>query len=204
MFNYSVLVTLLIWFSSSEEAKAEGVKHSTSSYINGQSKLPPKYDDWCRKYCSSHYECYNKFQHDYVDLQAKIQISSMGTPGVHLFQGQAFEKSITRQTFETQFIFDISHAVNITPCKVYITDVFPDDGTHSSGYASSPWNVDNVVVSFQLFNTSTYSIKELTKQAQDPMSLLYRGQVCVHMRTMKVFLCHLSHVIILIVYMMLL
>lgn len=182
IFNFWAFTILILTSISSIYSKNTEEKDLTSSHIplDGQSIFPPTYDDWCRKYCSSQNECYNKFQLDYIDLQVTIKNPTLDEPGTHLFHGKFHGKSITRQTFDTQFIFDISSAVNITPCKVYIIDVLVlKDGIHTSKFSSSTWDNENILVSFQLFNISTTIIKELTKQAQNAESVLYSGKVCV-------------------------
>jgi hypothetical protein len=123
----------------------------------------------------SYSSCNDIFHNDYIDLQAKLELpKSYEESGNHLFlDGKTYGDTITRQTFDTQFIFDIASAMNTTSCKVYVIDVLSET-RHTS-------KINKVVVVFRLFNTSSYDIKELTKQGYDSSSFLRQGKVRLHL-----------------------
>jgi hypothetical protein len=102
----------------------------------------------------------------------KTRYSALDGPGQHLFQKKKVGNTIARETFDTQFIIDISNALDISPCKLYVKEVAEEDD--SDGIS---WDVGHVFISFQLFNTSFDKVQELTRQSQDKLSTLYKGEV---------------------------
>ena len=138
--------------------------------------MPRGHDDWCRQYCHSNEQCTNMFKGDHLDLKVKARYSILDGPGEHLFTGKLFGNTISRQSFETQFVLDISFALDISPCKVYVTDFTAEED--SDGIA---WDTDNVHISFRLFNTTIGHVKELTRQVQEIKSAIYEGRVSIYL-----------------------
>ena len=87
-------------------------------------------------------------------------------PGNNLVSGEYFGNTVSRQTFETQFILDVAAALDASPCHFYIISVLPDD-----------WDSESVVVAFRLFPIRVDYVSSLTKQLQEPASALYDGVV---------------------------
>ena len=134
--------------------------------------IPPYHDKWCENVCNSQSSCSGVFHNDTLALQIRTRHSVLDGPGQHLFQNKVFGDTIARQNFDTQFILDISKTLDVSPCKVYVKDAVAEEDP-----LGLSWDVDHVLVSFQLFDTSIDKIKDLTKQSQDKLSLLYQGKV---------------------------
>lgn len=84
---------------------------------------------------------------------------------------------ISRQTFDTQFVMDISRAVNVTRQRLFVTDV-------NSGQLHYTWEARNVIVVLQVLpplvasdRPSVDALRDLTQQAQVPGSALLTGLV---------------------------
>lgn len=131
---------------------------------------PYFYDDWCEANCSSLVECNDQHGQNHVDLRIRVSFPIGDGPGRHLVLGKYFGNTINRQSFETQFIFDIAAALETSPCRVYVLDVIPE-GT------GAYWDSDNVFVTFRLFPLDADAVASLTKQIQQPDSPFYEGKV---------------------------
>jgi len=139
------------------------------NYLN----IPLYHDKWCKDVCNSQSSCSDVFHNDTLDLRIRTRHSILDGPGQHLlFQKKVFGDTIARQNFDTQFILDMSNTLDVSPCKVYIKDVLAEEDP-----LGLSWDVDHVLISFQLFNISIDKIKDLTRQSQDKLSLLYKGKV---------------------------
>jgi len=137
-------------------------------YLNA----PPDHDEWCKDVCNSRTSCSRIFHNDTLDLRVKTRFSALDGPGQHLFPNNMFGNTIARETFDTQFVMDISNALDISPCKVYVTEVVSEQDP-----LGLSWDMDHVFVSFQFFNTSIDNVQELTRQSQNKSSKLYEGEV---------------------------
>ncbi len=138
--------------------------------------IPNGRDEWCRRFCENIFACESIFGNDHVDLLLKTKYSMFDGPGEHLFHGRLFGNTVTRQSFDTQFVLDVSYALQISPCKIYVKEVFPEQQTGMES-GSSRWDVDNVLISFRFYNTTTDHLKELTRQVQEDDSDIYQGRV---------------------------
>ena len=132
--------------------------------------LPDGYDDWCKQNCRSFQECSNRYDDDFIDLRLKVNFSIDDGPGEHLISGMFMGDTISRQSFETQFIFDISRALDISPCRIYMLNIEPGD-THFS------WESGSLLLSFRLFPADISKVRELTLQIQHSNSNFYKGKV---------------------------
>ena len=134
-----------------------------------------------------------RVMHDqsYADLAVKIDYSRLDGPGQHLLHGIFLGDTISRQTFDTQFLLDISRSVNVSTDRIYVLNV-------TAGKIHYEWEVTNVIVAFRILeplNQTCYSmekcepgsgpgqravvaaVQDLTNQAQTPSSKLYGGNV---------------------------
>lgn len=128
----------------------------------------PQHDQWCKDNCFDILTCQQRFQKNYIDLQIQTRHSIRDGPGQHLmYDGAFFGKTISRQSFDTQFVIDISETtLGISPCKVHILDVL-----------SIRDDFEQVVVIFRLYDVLQDEIHELTRQIQNRTSLFYTGKV---------------------------
>lgn len=126
------------------------------------------YDEWCA-HCSSLEQCNSTFGQDHVDLRLRIVYPIDAGPGQHLMD-KYFGNTIARQTFETQFILDIAASLDTSPCRLYVLNVYPEG-------RSSYWDSESVFVTFRLFPSDPDAVATLTRQTQEPGSVLYDGQV---------------------------
>lgn len=131
---------------------------------------PNYHDEWCESNCSSLAECDEKYGQDHVDLQIQVRFPIDDGPGRHLVFGKYFGNTINRQTFETQFIFDIATSLDTSPCRIYVIAVFPN---RNDAY----WDSENVFVKFRLFPLDADAVTSLTKQIQVPDSRMYQGKI---------------------------
>jgi hypothetical protein len=139
---------------------------------------PSPYDEWCRVNCDSSVSCYEKFGDNFIDLRVRNDFSISEDT---LLNGLFLGDTISKQSFETQFIFDISRALLISPCRLYVIDAtLEGDGLSL--------NQDCIFVTFRLFPVDHDLILDLTKQVQDHTSKIYDGHVGVHiMKTQTSF-----------------
>lgn len=171
------LYSLLLFFSRWQDAESNltSIENNKGNIIDIQ--LPLGRDDWCQKQCQSLAACEKLYGYDHFDVRLKAQYSLLDGPaGQHLFRGKLFGGTVTSQTFQTQFIFDVSSALQISPCKVYVIDVSPEEQTGEEE-DTLWWDVNNVFISFKIFNTTIDPLKTLTKQVQEAESEIYVGQV---------------------------
>ena len=131
---------------------------------------PNYYDEWCQNNCSSLAECDEKYGQNHVDLQIRVQFPIDDGPGRHLVFDKYFGNTINRQSFETQFIFDIATSLETSPCRIYVIAVFPEG-------SDSYWDSENVFIKFRLFPLDTDAVASLTKQIQVSASQLYQGKI---------------------------
>ncbi len=121
----------------------------------------------------------------YANLTLKINRPYQAGPGDYLVKDPVAPENelfagntINRQTFDTQFILDLSFAIGIDPNRVYVIHV-------SKGTVHYSWESANVIVNFvflernELTNGETLlkAIAELTNQIQNKASKLYLGNV---------------------------
>jgi hypothetical protein len=86
-------------------------------------------------------------------------------PGRHLMHQKYFGNTISRQSFETQFVLDVSSALETSPCRLHITGVSPEE---SEQY----WDSESVFITFRLFPVDSTLISALTKLIQESNSAL--------------------------------
>ena len=118
----------------------------------------------------------------YANLTVRIRRPFAEGPGEDLVK-DPFDTSIplyvgltiNRQTFDSQFILDMSYAIGIDVDRVYVVQVTPGD-VHFT------WESSSVIVNFIFLernntqsNTLLEAIAELTNQIQIPDSRLYLG-----------------------------
>ena len=141
---------------------------SSENSVDGRVKGKPiPYDDWCQVNCDSLTSCKNKFGHNFIDLEVRNDFSISEET---LLNGIFLGDTISKQSFETQFIFDISRALSISPCRLYVIDAtFEEEGLSL--------NQDYIFVTFRLFPVDHDLILDLTKQVQDHTSKVYDGHV---------------------------
>ena len=128
--------------------------------------------DFCSGQCASLSSCNELFDNNFVDLRLRVEDFPIDDgPGGSLVFGKNFGTNVSRQTFETQFILDIAAALDdASPCHFYILDVFPEGD-------DKYWDSQNVYVTFRMFPIHLHFVSSLTKQLQQPQSVLYDGLV---------------------------
>ncbi len=119
----------------------------------------------------------------YANLTVKINRPFQAGPGDYLVKDPFHPESdlyagntINRQTFDTQFILDLSYAIGIDSSRVYVLNV-------AKGAVHFSWESENVIVNFiflernQLTQGATLlnAIAELTNQIQTNNSRLFVG-----------------------------
>ena len=150
--------------------------HSSSSQRNMNEQqhsyrepfILSQYDQWCKSNCFSIESCDETFQDDFVDLQVQTNHSILDGPGHHLIYDSTYlGLTISKQTFETQFVMDISEtSLGISPCKVYMLDMESVGGDHK-----------NLLIKFRIYEVVHDEIFSLTRQVQNHSSLYYSGRV---------------------------
>jgi len=136
---------------------------------NAITTTPPFSDTWCEQNCNSLSSCNELFQTNSVDLRLRVRFP-IDNVGSHLIKDKHLGTTISRQSFDTQFILDVANATNTSPCRLYVQDVFPE-GTDNY------WDSENVFISFRLFPADASFVAQLTRQIQQPNSALYDGHV---------------------------
>ena len=133
-------------------------------------------DSWCQDHCSSLEDCSNKYQDDYIDLQLKIlQLSSTNDQGdssigANLIYGAYFGETVAFQTFQTQFVFDVAQALDVSVCRIYVLDI--------TILNNGDYTIDkSIIITFRLYPVSINDVQSLTHMVQRPTSLLYQGKV---------------------------
>jgi hypothetical protein len=113
----------------------------------------------------------------YADFQTVIDRSLYEGPGEFLFTDVYLGKTISRQSFRTQFVLDLQYSLGVNTSRVHVLNLTAG-GVHWSWYAST------VIVSFRLFERAVLSeaslldvVRNYTAQIQDPHSKLYDGNV---------------------------
>ena len=175
MTNYLVqnLTTIILLLTSrisgftDNERFELGVKHSANYDRRGNIIGP---DSFCQDTCWSLEHCNQLFPSNKIDLQMKIDYSKWNGPGQHLVFGVNLGDTIARQSFDTQFVLDLSTTLNVSNCQLYVTDVVPGSTHHSH-------KSNNVIVKFRFFPANSERVMELTRQVTDPDSDLYNGFV---------------------------
>ena len=97
----------------------------------------------------------------WVDVAVKIQMSSLGGPGIELLDGLAMGKTIALETFVTQFILDMSSATEVAAERLFVLNVTDGDVHHS-------WRWGSTIVKFRALNGTTGptiddAVKDLTR-----------------------------------------
>jgi hypothetical protein len=100
----------------------------SSSSTTGVTTTPPYIDAWCEEWCSSWDDCNEIFGSNYVDLRLRVRFTLDDGPGRHLMHHKYFGNTISRQSFETQFVLDVSSALETSPCRLHITSVSAEGG----------------------------------------------------------------------------
>lgn len=122
----------------------------------------------------------------YANLTLIINRPFQEGPGEHLVTDPVrpdnplfVGNTINRQTFDTQFVLDMSFAIGIDVERIYVMQV-------SKGEVHFSWESTNVIVNFVFLErkkpnelTLLEAIAELTNQIQRSDSKLYRGNVTV-------------------------
>ena len=145
---------------------ARDISFQKSSFVTGINI--PQHDQWCGDNCFNVETCNERFQSDYIDLQIRTRHSIKDGPGQHLIYNGRFQgTTIARQSFETQFVKDISETtLGISPCKVHILDI-----------SSVGRDFNSVLIIFRLYEIVHDEIHDLTRQIQNHKSLFYSGKV---------------------------
>jgi hypothetical protein len=135
-------------------------------------------DSWCTQQCDSHSTCLERFGHNYVDLQLQLRFNQtiLQRYGQTLEYGIYLGETISQQSFETQFIVDISSALKHSPCRMYVIQIEPlyhdEDKKEENVYTL-------LLVSFRWISVDIEAIRILTRLVQEPESSIYQGQVCI-------------------------
>ena len=157
---------------------------------------PEKYDDWCKKYCSSNKQCNELFREDYIDLRIRLMMindenkNEFNDDNLLSFHGN----TVARQTLETQLILDISNAIEVSPCQIYIlyidesqailqnkqqgmaNNTYGENNYHSD--TSKEYYYNTMTVSFRLYPSDIEKIQNITNQVQNfHNSEFYNGKV---------------------------
>lgn len=143
-------------------------------FIKNSLEHIPKNDDiWCEQNCHSLSKCLKVFGDDHADLRLRINFSVTHNDalGESLTNGNFFGNTISKQSFETQFVLDVSSSLSISPCRLYVVDLLPETNGHFGEHKS-------VQVTFYLFPADTVNIRSLTMQVQKVDSVFYAGKVC--------------------------
>ncbi|KAL7543301.1 hypothetical protein ACHAXR_012700 [Thalassiosira sp. AJA248-18] len=143
---------------------------SAAAPTPGITTTPPYFDDWCEDNCSSWETCHDFYGQNFVDLRLRVGFPIDDGPGRHLILDKYFGSTISRQSFETQFVLDIASALVTSPCRIYVIGVFPE-GTENY------WDSESVFITFRLFPADASAVATLTKLIQEPTSTLYLGDV---------------------------
>jgi hypothetical protein len=122
----------------------------------------------------------------YANLTVRIDRSYFEGPGQNLVSDPLMGENsslytgltINRQTFDTQFVLDMSMALNLDVDRIFVMYVYP-------GKVHFSWETTNVIVNFiflernntQSNTTLLEAIASLTNQIQDKGSPLYTGNV---------------------------
>ena len=142
----------------------------SSSSTTGVTTTPSYFDAWCEEWCSSWDDCNEIFGSNYVDLRLRVRFTLDDGPGRHLMHHKYFGNTISRQSFETQFVLDVSSALETSPCRLHITSVSAEGG-------EKYWDSESVFITFRLFPVNSTLVSALTKLIQEPNSTLYDGHV---------------------------
>eukprot|EP00984_Skeletonema_dohrnii_P017050 scaffold7682_cov137-Skeletonema_dohrnii-CCMP3373.AAC.4 len=130
-----------------------------------------RHDQFCSEQCSSLSSCNELYNNNFVDLRLRVNNFPIDDgPGKSLVFGKDFGTTVSRQTFETQFILDIAAALDASPCHFYIISVLPEGDDNY-------WDSESVFVTFRLFPVRVEFVSSLTKQLQEPESVLHDGLV---------------------------
>lgn len=125
-------------------------------------------DSWCAENCSDFKACSEKFQDDFVDLQVNILKQKLSHQEKYdtlfwdLLDGVYFGNTIARQTFETQFILDVSTTIGVSPCRLYIRNIYPMTDFDIGHVGDIP-----LIVTFRFYPAEVKYIKKLTKAIQE-------------------------------------
>lgn len=122
----------------------------------------------------------------YANLTVRIDRSYFEGPGQYLVSDPLMGSNsslytgltINRQTFDTQFVLDMSMALSLDVDRIFVMYVYP-------GKVHFSWETKNVIVNFiflernntQSNTTLLEAIASLTNQIQDKGSPLYTGNV---------------------------
>ena len=136
----------------------------------GVTTSPSYFDEWCEEHCSSWEACSRAFTQNYNDLRLRVKFPIDEGPGRHLILDKYFGNTISRQSFETQFVLDVARALDTSPCRLYIISVLPEGNSHY-------WDTESVFITFRLFPADATFVAALTKLIQEQYSILYDGHV---------------------------
>jgi len=103
-------------------------------------------------------------------MRVRIDFSAYRGPGERLITGVFLGDTVSRQTFDTQFVLDVSSALGVSPCRVYVVGIARGDVHHS-------WEARTVLVGFRIYPSDVRAVHSLTLQVQDPGSKIYEGEV---------------------------
>ncbi|KAL9182021.1 hypothetical protein ACHAXT_012364 [Thalassiosira profunda] len=127
------------------------------------------HDEWCADNCSTLEDCNAHFADNHVDLRLRVKFSIDDGPGGTLLD-KYFGTTVSRQSFDTQFVLDVASALETSPCRLYVTSVFPE-GTEQY------WDTESVFVEFRLFPADAAFVATLTRLTQEPKSAVYDGHI---------------------------
>ncbi|KAL7434161.1 hypothetical protein ACHAXM_003917 [Skeletonema potamos] len=129
------------------------------------------HDQFCYEHCGSFSSCTALYDDNFVDLRLRVNNFPIDDgPGKSLVFDKYFGSTVSQQTFETQFILDIAAALDASPCHFYVLSVIPEGN-------DKYWDSGSVFVTFRLFPVRVDFVTSLTKQLQEPDSVLYDGLV---------------------------
>lgn len=160
LFTISTFLSLAVPETDNEEWRQNDVAY-----------FPAQDDIFCINNCSTFSECTDMFPKGFVELRIKLDFpTSTRKPSKSLITGIFLGESIGVQHFKTQFVIDVSNALNISPCRTYVESV-------ELGINHREWDEDTVLVTFRLFIDGFDVVQKLTQQLQIPTSKIYQGNV---------------------------
>ena len=152
-------------------------QYNLDQFLTVPGYTKPYYDKWCFENCSSMQECMNTFgTNDFVDLSVKIIFSSFRESEVRLMNDKYFGESISMQTFKTQFVLDVSSAISVSPCRIYLLSLERRNHIYRMDEAVGSTSTPKII-KFRIFAVNATKIRYLTSQIQNPTSTLLQGKV---------------------------
>mmetsp|Transcript_6677 Transcript_6677/g.15166 ORF Transcript_6677/g.15166 Transcript_6677/m.15166 type:complete len:1894 (+) Transcript_6677:1692-7373(+) len=147
-----------------------GILPTTASSVTTDASQYSYFDEWCEERCSTWDACNELFGNNHADLRLRVRFPIDDGSGRYLILDKYFGTTISRQSFETQFVLDVATALETSPCRIHIISVFPEGNENY-------WDAESVFITFRVFPADATFVAALTKLIQEPNSTLYNGHV---------------------------